>query len=292
MAETETNRGGRGVRRERCTPSVTVGVVGAGRAGTVIALALERAGYELVALSSRRRPDAAELASRLGRPAVAVDDAVDVLDRATVVWLTVPDDELAPLAIRLGRHRDRWGRRVAIHCAGRFDRSVLAPLRLTGAGVAACHPLAALARPDPDQLRGVVAPLDADPGARRGVVAMARRIGLCPIPLPGDQRAAYHAVAVMAGNLPLVLLGAAERVGAEAGLPAEIVRGLLPLLAGALANARVMGTRDALTGPAVRGDRRTLAAHLAVLEALDPKVAELYRAASALAAPPPVAGAA
>ncbi len=270
----------------------SVGIVGAGRAGTVLAMAFDRAGIEVAAVASRRPDEAARLAGRLGRPAEVVARAEDVLDRAEVVWLTVPDDQLAPLASGLAAERGRWPGRVAVHCAGRFDRSVLAPLRATGADLAACHPLAALARPAPDPLRGAAAAVDADPGARRRVRALALRIGLRPVTLAPDRRVVYHATCVLAGNLPLLLLAAAERIGGDAGLPAALVAGLRPLLEGALANATALGTAAALTGPAVRRDRGALAAHAAALQRIDPAVARAYRAVSALAGSARSAGAA
>ncbi len=299
MTETEQQIGVRGGRRAAGPP--TVGVIGAGRAGTALGLALAHAGVAVTAVSSRSPLGAARLASRLDPPArVATPEAV--FAAASVVWLAVPDDALAPLARHLGAAlagagagpRGGPGRPVpiAVHCAGRYDREVLAPLRSAGIRVAALHPLAAMARPDPRQLEGVVAALDADPGASRMVRGLARRIGLRPVALAPGQRAAYHAAAALAGSLPLVLLEASERVARAANLPAPLVEGLGPLLRGAVRNAELLGTRAALTGPAVRGDRGTLEAHAVALAALDPNAARLYRSVTAAVERPPTLGAA
>jgi len=260
-----------------------VGVIGAGRAGTVLALALERAGAEVVAVASRRRADASRLAGRL-RPGALALAAEAVVDRVEVVVVAVPDDRLAALALRLAGLGRAWPDRVVVHCAGRFDRHVLGPLRASGVAVAALHPLAAMARPDPAQLDGVAAALDADPRADARVRRLARRMGLRPVALAPEQRAAYHAAAALAGSLPLILLAAAERVGRETGLPPALVAGLRPLLSGAVRNAERLGTAAALTGPAARGDAGTVAAHAAVLGRLDPALERLYRAATALTA--------
>ena len=53
-----------------------------------------------------------------------------------------------------------------------------------------------------------------------------------------------------------------------------------PLIEQTLGNARSLGIRAALTGPITRGDRGTLAAHLAALREHAPAVLDLYTAAA------------
>ena len=81
------------------TPSVddrparlSVGVIGAGRVGSVLGAALAQAGHRVVAVSgvsdaSRRRADAL-------LPGVPVVPPTEVLEAAELVLLTVPDDVL------------------------------------------------------------------------------------------------------------------------------------------------------------------------------------------------------
>ena len=72
-----------------------VGVVGAGRVGAVLGAALRAAGHAVVGVSavseaSRERAEAL-------LPGVPVLDVPDVLERAELVLLAVPDDELPGL---------------------------------------------------------------------------------------------------------------------------------------------------------------------------------------------------
>jgi predicted short-subunit dehydrogenase-like oxidoreductase (DUF2520 family) len=57
----------------------------------------------------------------------------------------------------------------------------------------------------------------------------------------------------------------------------EAVAALLPLVGGTIENVRERGLEAALTGPILRGDRETVARHLAVLDRLPPEVGALYR---------------
>ena len=69
-----------------------VGLIGAGRAGTVLAAALRRAGHEVVAVAAVSETSKA----RAGRllPGVPVRPADQVVTEASLALLTVPDDVL------------------------------------------------------------------------------------------------------------------------------------------------------------------------------------------------------
>ncbi len=77
-----------------------------------------------------------------------------------------------------------------------------------------------------------------------------------------DQWARYHAAAVMASNHLVALLGQVERVAATLGAPLDAY---LALARGALGDVTDLGPRDALTGPARRGDEETIERHLSAL---------------------------
>jgi predicted short-subunit dehydrogenase-like oxidoreductase (DUF2520 family) len=93
-------------------------------------------------------------------------------------------------------------------------------------------------------------------------------------------RALYHAAACIASNHLVALLGSAERVAAEAGVPLEAY---LDLVGGTVGNVAALGPAVALTGPAARGDERTIAAHRAALAARAPDELAAYDALVALA---------
>src|SRR5262245_2911750 len=101
--------------------STTIGMIGAGRLGTALALALERAGYLIGCVASANRDDAHTLAQRL---ATAVAFEVQELpSRCELVFLSVPDDALPELARVLP-----WTRgQEVVHTSGALDLSVLEP---------------------------------------------------------------------------------------------------------------------------------------------------------------------
>ena len=129
--------------------------------------------------------------------------------------------------------------------------------------------------------------------------ALALELGAEPVRVPEAARPLYHAALAHGAN-HLVALGddavLALRAALAGGIGADTVGGpaeglaervLAPLARAALDNALARGPA-ALTGPAARGDARTVARHLTALATVDPtdgpRIADAYRAQSRRAA--------
>ena len=97
------------LRRRRDRPArLTVGVVGAGRVGPALAAALQLAGHRPVAVSGVSDASVRRAADLL--PDVPLVDPAEVLARADLVLLTVPDDALPGLVEGPRRDRRRTAR--------------------------------------------------------------------------------------------------------------------------------------------------------------------------------------
>jgi len=265
-------------------PTAGIGVIGAGRAGRGLALALARAG-RTVALSSRRRGS--------GAPAgVALTVAPD---GPTAAWVgaqgilicAVPDDAIRPLAERIAALGAVTAEHVVLHLSGALGQEALGPLVPSGAALGSLHPLQTIAEPDraPERLRGAWAAVEGSPRAEEAAEALARVIGMHPFRLPPKAKPLYHAAAVFASNYFVVVEAVAQRLLRHAGLSdADAWTALRPLVAGTLENMAASDPRSALTGPVARGDAATIVRHFGALTADDAKLYQsLGRAALELA---------
>ncbi|MBI2878295.1 MAG: NAD(P)-binding domain-containing protein, partial [Candidatus Rokubacteria bacterium] len=127
--------------------TVKIGVIGAGVLGSALARLLAARGYPVVAVSSRRLERAETLAVAVGAEAHRLPH--EVAARADLTLLTLPDDQIGPVAAEVAR-AGGWGPgKAAVHTSGALDRSVLAPAAERGAWTGGLHPL--LAAADPDQ---------------------------------------------------------------------------------------------------------------------------------------------
>jgi predicted short-subunit dehydrogenase-like oxidoreductase (DUF2520 family) len=254
--------------------AMDVAVVGAGRAGTALAVLLRRAGYRIVAASGRAAT-AERIRRHLGLGPVPAAEAAAA---GQLVLLGVPDGAIAEACAALASEGAfRQGQWVA-HLSGTARLDVLGPARRAGAGVLSLHPLQTL----PDVERAI----ERLPGSAMAVTAtdeagaalgesLARAVGARPFRLDDRAKPLYHAAAVFASNDVIVVTGLAERLFRAAGLP-EPLELFAPLARTALENALNLGPAAALTGPVARGDAGTLEVHLGALRAAAPDTVPAY----------------
>lgn len=223
-----------------------VRVIGPGRAGTALTLALARAGWD------------AQPALGRGDPLVDAAEGTDLLVIAT------PDAAVAEVAAAITPSE-----RVAVaHLSGSLG---LAPLQ-GHRRVAVLHPLVAL----PDAERGAERLVGAwyglaaegDPLAAEAVASLRGKV----VHVAEADWARYHAAAVIASNHLVALLGQVERVASGIGAPIDA---FLDLARGSLADVAELGAAAALTGPVRRGDTATVQRHL---DALPPEERAAYEA--------------
>jgi predicted short-subunit dehydrogenase-like oxidoreductase (DUF2520 family) len=252
-----------------------VGVVGAGRVGAVLAAALRRAGHEVVAAAGESDASRARIAALL--PGVPVLKPTDVARACDLLLLTVPDDMLDNVVTTMADSGAiRAGQYVA-HTSGRHGLAVLAPAREVGARVLAIHPAMTFTGTavDLDRLSGgTVFGLTAGAAERDLAEALVADLGGRPTWVPEEMRTLYHAGLAHGANHLVTLVSEAMGLLSAAGVsdPSGTLR---PLLDAALANALEHGDA-ALTGPIVRGDVQTVAAHLADISTNAPDTVASY----------------
>lgn len=254
--------------------SAPSGVIGPGRLGTALSAALAASGTPVL-VAGRRPPTPALLAL----PGITEATLEVLIERCEVVYLAVPDREVAPLAASLPWRPGQ----AAVHHSGALGLDVLAEAAGRGAVVGCLHPLQTFPAGTPPQdapalFRGITCGVEAPEPLGSRLEALAATLGARSVRLEGVDRAAYHAAAVLASNDVVALMAAAGRTWTQAGLPPETAReALAPLLLAAARNVAALPLAQALTGPVARGDVGTVERHLAALEAT-PDLAELYRA--------------
>lgn len=273
---------------------LTVGIISAGRVGTALGVALERAEHVVVACSAISNQSRERAAARL--PDTAVLPVQDVAARAELLLLAVPDAELVALISGLAATDAVRPGTIVVHTSGMNGVGVLEPLTAQGCIPLAIHPAMTFTGSDediarlPDTCFGVTA-LD-EIGYAIGQ-ALVLEIGGEPFRVREDARMLYHSALAHAGNhLITVVLDAVEAlrsalrgqellgqelVGDAPGGLAERIVG--PLARASLENALQRG-QAALTGPVARGDASAVAAHLRAFGEVDPELAQAYRSNS------------
>jgi predicted short-subunit dehydrogenase-like oxidoreductase (DUF2520 family) len=261
---------------------LAVGVVGAGRVGSVLGAALQQAGHRVVAVSAVSDASLRRAGDLL--PGVPVVAPPDVVAAAELVLVTVPDDALPALVEGLVRADAVRAGQLVVHTSGRYGVTVLAPATAAGALPLALHPaMTFTGRPDdlarlPGACFGVTAPDALRPIAEALVLEM----GGDPQWVEEDQRVLYHAALAGGANHLMTLVNESVDLLRRSGV-GDPERMLGALLGAAMDNA-LRGGDAALTGPVARGDAGTVAAHLAALRDVSPHTAAAYLAMARLTA--------
>jgi predicted short-subunit dehydrogenase-like oxidoreductase (DUF2520 family) len=268
---------------ERPHPAeLAVGVVGAGRAGTAMAVALARAGHRVVAASAVSQASLSRVSRRL--PGAVIATPGNVVAQADLVLLTVPDDALPGLVAGLVATGAPMEGRLLAHASGRHGLAVLEPAARRGALPLALHPAMTFTGRDDDveKLAGISFGVTAPDQLRPVAEALVMEMGGEPVFIAEDRRGTYHAALSSAANHLVTLVVQAADLLREAGV-ADPARMLGPLLAAALENVLALGDA-ALTGPVARGDADTVAAHVEAIRAAAPEALPAYLALARLTA--------
>ncbi|MGY2873004.1 putative short-subunit dehydrogenase-like oxidoreductase (DUF2520 family) [Marmoricola sp. URHA0025 HA25] len=251
-----------------------IGVVGAGRVGAVLSAALRTAGHEVVAAAgestaSRDRIDALLPGVRRAKP-------TDVARSCDLLLLTVPDDMLENVVTTMVGARAIRPGQVVCHTSGRHGLAVLRAATEIGAVPLALHPAMTFTGTavDLDRLSGCVFGVTAREQDRTFAESLVADMRGVPMWVPEDKRTLYHAGLAHGANHLVTLVAQAMELLAASGAedPAATLR---PLLTAALDNALESGDA-ALTGPIVRGDVNTVAAHLTEISRTAPATIPSY----------------
>lgn len=261
---------------------LAVGVVSAGRVGSVLGAALAQAGHTVVAASGLSKESARRAAELL--PGVPLLPPDEVARGADLVLLAIPDDVLAGTVRGLAAVDALRAGQIVVHTSGAHGVDVLAPAAAAGALPLALHPAMTFAG-RPEDLQRITAcsfAVTADPADEAAWSvgeALVVEMGADPIRVPQSARPLYHAALTHGANHLVTLVAECADLLRSAGVsPSERLLG--PLLSAALDNALRHGDR-ALTGPVARGDVGTLRVHLRVLAETEPAALPAYRALAA-----------
>lgn len=259
-------------------PRLRVGVIGAGRVGSVFGAAWRRAGHHIVGVSAVS--DVSRLRAEALLPGVPITSVPDICADAELILFAVPDDVLPDLVRGLESAGALAPGRFLVHVSGRHGLAVFASV--LQCVPLAIHPVMTFTGTslDLDRLSGAPCGVTAPEGYRSVAETLTVELGAEPVWVPESVRVRYHAALSYASNFMNTLVSQASDILEQQGM-ADPARLLAPLLHASLDNALRLRDRG-LTGPIARGDAESIARHLEVLD--DPAVAASYRAMGRLAA--------
>lgn len=251
-----------------------VSIIGSGRLGTTLGVALLHRGYSIQSLVARRVQSAHKAARLLdAETQVLAAKELQSLKPAHVFLITVPDDQIASVAEEMGRLEFNA---TALHTSGALSSEVLAPLRKKGWHTGSIHPLLSVSKAG-DPIEGAFWSVEGDKSAVRSGKTIVQDLGGRSFFIRSEDKPLYHAAAVMVSGNVTALFDVALGMLGDCGIKRTTARSiLLPLIASTVRNLETKDPAQALTGTFSRGDLETVKRHLAAIKD-NQDALELYR---------------
>jgi predicted short-subunit dehydrogenase-like oxidoreductase (DUF2520 family) len=256
----------------------SVSIIGAGRLGTALAVALGRHSYPIRAVVARQTQNARKAAAHLdGNVEAYAASRIGSLPQSDLIVISTPDDQISAVAGQLGalNHNPTP---IVLHTSGALSSEVLLPLQAKGWSTGSVHPLISVSDAK-TSIDGAFWSVEGDWRAVRLAKTLVRDLGGTSFSIRTADKPLYHAAAVMTSGNVTALFDVALEMLVECGLTRKTARRILqPLLTSTVHNLEIKDPAEALTGTFSRGDVETVKRHLAALKDHELETAlKLYR---------------
>jgi predicted short-subunit dehydrogenase-like oxidoreductase (DUF2520 family) len=238
-------------------------LIGSGNVATHLGAAFKNAGHKIVQVYSRNPQNAALLAFHIGAEAI---DNLDNIDTYTDIFIiSVVDDAIAGMAQQLASYD-----KLIVHTSGATSLYNLTAFT-DKAGV--FYPLQTFSKTKEVDFRSVPLCLEGtDETITKTLKQLAQTISNKVYMVDSSQRRTLHLAAVFACNFPNYLYRVAQELLAEKDMDFDLLR---PLILETAEKVQQQFPADVQTGPAIRGDQKTIGNHLQMLKN-EPELEQLY----------------
>jgi predicted short-subunit dehydrogenase-like oxidoreductase (DUF2520 family) len=241
--------------------------IGAGKLANQLMPVLEEAECEVVQIYNRSSPAAEDLAKKLKNSSFTSSSS-EIISDAELYFFAVSDDAISIVADQLLSIIPPSA--IGVHCSGSLGLDVL-PFKRK----AAFYPLQSFSIDHEVSWRWIPLIITTeDEDAWTTLDEIAGAISTTVYRMTDEQKSILHVAAVFTNNFSNHMLTLAEKICLEHQLPFEMLK---PLILETFSKAILNGPKENQTGPAVRGDQKTIEKHLALIED-NPHMAIIYRA--------------
>lgn len=240
-----------------------IAFIGAGNVATHLAMAFAASGKQIIQIYSRTVKSAQILAAKLN--CEYTNNFDQITDHADLYIFSVPDDTLESFI-----NSFPYQNKFLAHTAGSIAMEVLAT-KSNRTGV--FYPLQTFSKNVEVDLRKVPVCVEANnPEDALRLEKLASHISDNVCLIDSATRETLHIAAVFACNFTNHLFVHSETILKQRGIPLSM---LLPLITETIRKTSLGKPSDFQTGPAVRGDKKTLDKHIVKLEQL-PESQKIY----------------
>jgi predicted short-subunit dehydrogenase-like oxidoreductase (DUF2520 family) len=230
----------------------TVAFIGTGRVAHHLGAALKETGIEVAGVYGRRESEAKSLATKLSSP-VIVD--LNTIIAADLILLTVSDDAIAEVSAKLNPKN----KGLVAHTSGAVPLSDIDAKNRR----AVFYPLQSFSKDKQIIWENVPFCLESENDEDLNALgALAENLSQKIHILSSDQRKSLHIAAVFANNFANLMFELSEDLLEKADIDRSILH---PLIIETANKVLMQPAKLSQTGPAARGDKKTIEAHRTLL---------------------------
>mgnify|MGYP001553116842 CR=1 FL=1 len=256
-----------------------INIIGCGRAaGSLARLWMQGEDYEVGGILNRSLASAEAAAQSIGGGRTV--QSLHEMPAADYWLIGTTDQAIEKVAEALATSDLELGGCLVFHLAGRFGLDVLQPLSAKKAEIAALHPVRSLthAQLSLQDFAGTACVAEGNETALGMLKPLVEAIGGTWLPVASIDRGLYHAAVAVISNITKAVAWKAQKWQMRAGLPEETATAVTyQLLNSTMEDLFRSGARQSITGPIVRGDTSTIAAHVDAVREAYPDDLEIYR---------------
>lgn len=244
-----------------------ISIIGIGRLGGALAIALAEKNFEIENLIVRGGTENARKISEFLTPKPRILKSSGLAEISSdAIFITTQDAEIETVAASLALNLKN--KPLVFHASGSLSSEVLGKLKEVGCAVASLHPLASVSDSilGATRFAGAYFCIEGDVEAVEKAKEIVESLGGKSFSIETKYKTLYHASAVTASGHLVALLDIALEMLQKCGLSETDARQiLLPLVKSTIENLQTQTTAQALTGTFVRADIETLRRQIKIL---------------------------
>ncbi|MCD9187628.1 MAG: DUF2520 domain-containing protein [Pyrinomonadaceae bacterium] len=254
----------------------TVSIIGIGRVGGALALALDGKNYKIENLVARTTENAEKVyESLISKPKISSLESLNEIN-SDIVFITTQDSEISGIAKILSAKVSENS--IIFHTSGALSSEILK--NLTENAVGSLHPLVSISNSflGKERFMDAFFCIEGDEKAVETAEKIVVDLNGRSFSIESKYKTLYHAAAVTACGHLVATIDAAIEMMEKCGLEqAKAQKILLPLIKSTVENLETQNTAEALTGTFARADAETFEKHRAsIRENLTDEIMEIY----------------
>ncbi|MGI8641617.1 MAG: Rossmann-like and DUF2520 domain-containing protein [Pyrinomonadaceae bacterium] len=255
-----------------------ISIIGIGRLGGALAIALAKKGYEIENLVARKKENAGKIAGFIvPKPKILLSEKLNKIT-SDIIFITTQDFEIENVADSLAQNLQN--KTFVFHTSGSLSSEILSKLKEISCKIGSIHPLVSISDAvlGAERFKDAYFCVEGDDEAVKIAKEIVENLGGKSFSIETKYKTLYHASAVTACGHLVALIDVAIEMLTKCGLDEKNAREiLLPLIKSTIENLSEQTTAAALTGTFARADVETLEKHLEVLrENVSTEALEVY----------------